>query len=239
MGLITPCENRRPLTFACVATYFKSAFEVRMDKPEFLPERFYNIYRLMLSEGIITPIRQRFFSDQNLKKFWTKAEVYINSIDAQFRSDAASILVGIFITTPLHYVDAGTKDRPTFKTMIRNNQIQADKLIVMASKQADELANTLRKIHELTSYYPDELEFLDLVTKTIYNENSIDKISSYWQITPTHDALLILKTGLENYPKANEVFKNNPLLSSQKSSWNDWLKSVLYQLTRMSVTYSK
>ena len=30
MGLITPCENKRPLTLAGVASYFKSAFEVRM-----------------------------------------------------------------------------------------------------------------------------------------------------------------------------------------------------------------
>ena len=30
MGLITPCENKRPFTLAGVASYFKSAFEVRM-----------------------------------------------------------------------------------------------------------------------------------------------------------------------------------------------------------------
>ena len=194
MGLITPCENRRPLTLAGVASYFKSAFEVRMKQPEpptHLPPSYLDIFQMMESEGTLSVTRRRFFEDVRLKSFWEKVDAYTNSVNYQFnRSDVAGTLTGAFFISIEFYGQHGTADNPSPTGQIVQNQKEVDKLIIDALNKAGELLDIFERIQVKSAYYPEEIESL------YFGEFNVS----------TRDVLLKLNHGLADYPTYKILF---------------------------------
>ncbi len=222
-----------------------------MNKPSYLQETFWAIYLDMDSRGALTENKKSFFLNAKLKHLWGKAGKYIDEVERrfkagncvsdeveiQFKSDAASFLVGCFFTPLDFYNRAGTVANPSTKTTIRTNQLKANKLIIEALTLTNKLIGVLREVEDITAYHPDEFDFLALIESMEIDGITLPIDSSpSWKIS-TIDALTKLTHGLANHPEMADIFKNSPGIIGQKSSWVDWLTEAENQICLLQRIY--
>lgn len=190
-------------------------------------------FEQMLADGSLNEREQAFFTNKRLTKFWGKVEKYLASLPADNRQNAASWLVGAFLT-PLAfgYGDTGTRDRPTRKTRIRDAQHRADPLISRIAQLAGELADSLENLEDITRIRPCEVRLLSLVHQLIHDD-AVQNLSGYWSGVRTYEALRILQTKFSEYPETNDLFKDVPGMASQKASWRDWMREAESNLADM------
>lgn len=184
------------------------------------------IFDYMLADGLLSAREQAFFTDMRLVKFWRKVSDYLPEVQDSRREDAASILVGSFITPiSLGYGKTGTTDQPTRKTRIREAQKKADPVIERIARLAGELGDALEELEDITSIHPCEVRFLHVVQPLIHDD-AIQNLSGYWLGVRTYEALRIIERKFRDYPLAHDQFKDIPGLASQKASWVDWMREA-------------
>jgi len=210
-----------------------------MNQPSYMPNIFWPIYLDMDAREKLTLEKRNFFLNKELKNFWVKAGEYIGQLDLSCGkdSDVASWFVGCFFTPLDLYNASGTVDKPSVKTNIRNNQIEADKLIKTALTLTSDLIDVLQKVEDATGHYPEELNFLTLIESMGIDDITLPNNSSpSWKI-PTIDALTKLTHGLADHPEMADIFKNSPGMIGQKSSWVDWLTEAENQICKLQESY--
>jgi len=191
-----------------------------------LPYEVKVIFDYMLADGLLSEREQAFFTDKRLVKFWRKVSDYLLEVQDSRREDAASILVGSFITPiSLGYGDVGTADKPTRKTRIRDAQKEADPVIDRIARLAGDLGDALEELEDITSIHPCQVRLLSIVQPLIHDD-AVQNLSSYWHNVRTYEALRILEHKFRDYPLAHDQFKDIPGLASQKASWVDWIREA-------------
>lgn len=191
-----------------------------------LPYEVQAIFDYMLADGSLSERQPLFFTDTRLVKFWRKVSDYLPKVPESRREDAASILVGSFITPiGLGYGKTGTADQPTRKTRIREAQKKADPIIDRIADLAGELGDALEELESITSIHPCEVRFLHVV-QPLFHDEAVQNLSGYWLGVRTSEALRILERKLRDYPLANDQFKDIPGLASQKATWVDWMREA-------------
>lgn len=191
-----------------------------------LPYEVQAIFDYMLADGSLSERQPLFFTDTRLVKFWRKVSDYLPKVPESRREDAASILVGSFITPiGLGYGKTGTADQPTRKTRIREAQKKADPIIDRIADLAGELGDALEELESITSIHPCQVRLLSIVQPLIHDE-AVQNLSSYWHGVRTYEALRILERKFRDYPLANDQFKDIPGLASQKATWVDWMREA-------------
>ncbi len=191
-----------------------------------LPYEVQAIFDYMLADGSLSERQPLFFTDTRLVKFWRKVSDYLPKVPESRREDAASILVGSFITPiGLGYGKTGTADQPTRKTRIREAQKKADPIIDRIADLAGELGDALEELESITSIHPCEVRFLHVV-QPLFHDEAVQNLSGYWLGVRTSEALRILERKFRDYPLANDQFKDIPGLASQKATWVDWMREA-------------
>lgn len=191
-----------------------------------LPYEVQAIFDYMLANGSLSERQPLFFTDTRLVKFWRKVSDYLPKVPESRREDAASILVGSFITPiGLGYGKTGTADQPTRKTRIREAQKKADPIIDRIADLAGELGDALEELESITSIHPCEVRFLHVV-QPLFHDEAVQNLSGYWLGVRTSEALRILERKFRDYPLANNQFKDIPGLASQKATWVDWMREA-------------
>ena len=200
-----------------------------------LPYEVKVIFDYMLADGSLNERQQAFFTDKRLVKFWRKVSDYLPEVQGSRGDDAASILVGCFITPiSFGYGAVGTADKPPRKTRIRKAQKNADLIIDRIATLAGELGDALEDLEDITHIHPCQVRLLSIVQPLIH-DNAVQNLSGYWHGVRTYEALRILERKFRDYPVAHDQFKDIPGLASQKSSWVDWMReaeSSLEDITR-------
>lgn len=204
-----------------------------------MPGIFWSIYLDMNAKGSLTENKKSFFLNKELKTFWVKAGKYIDEeVEIRFESTAASGFVGCFFTPLDIYDKAGTVDTPSTKTIIRTNQLKANKLIKEALVLTNHLIDKLQEVEDITGHYPAELNFLSLIESMEIDDVTLPNgSSSSWNIS-TVDALTKLTHGLASHPEMADIFKNSPGIIGQKSSWVDWLTEAENHICNLRKTFS-
>ena len=191
-----------------------------------LPYEVQAIFDYMLADGSLSERQPLFFTDTRLVKFWRKVSDYLPKVPESRREDAASILVGSFITPiGLGYGKTGTADQPTRKTRIREAQKKADPIIDRIADLAGKLGDALEELESITSIHPCEVRFLHVV-QPLFHDEAVQNLSGYWLGVRTSEALRILERKFRDYPLANDQFKDIPGLASQKATWVDWMREA-------------
>lgn len=187
----------------------------------------------------LTLEKRNFFLNKELKNFWVKAGEYIGQLDLSCGkdSDVASWFVACFFTPLDLYNKSGTVDKPSVKTNIRNNQIEADELIKTALMLTNDLIDVLHQVVSITRHYPAEFDLLTLIESMEIDGVTLPNDSSpSWKIS-TADALIKLTHGLADHPEMADIFKNSPGIINQKSSWVDWLTEAENQIYKLQKIY--
>ncbi|MCK2128001.1 hypothetical protein MX652_15050 [Thauera aromatica] len=129
---------------------------------------------------------------------------------------------------------AATRDRPDDKVLIRDKQTRADALLSQLAAKARGLADLLDELDELRATVPGETYSSLALIESALSRNAAAavferfrrELSSY-QIHgfpgPT-ELLRVLAASADAHPPAAEVFSDDPWLSSQKSSWRDFMR---------------
>lgn len=197
-----------------------------MDTPEWLPFLVANNYRILLDANKLSGQERCFFTDAKLRKFWEKADGYLNRLEnPEFLSGAAECIPGVFLAPLNFYGKTGKADNPTPKTRARKRQKGADPLINKAAQLAGELAQTLETIEKTTRVYPCELRLMAIVRTLVYDEK-IAQVASYYDGVRTSEGLRNLEEALHRYPTVDSIFCDVPGMASQKSTWRDWLREA-------------
>lgn len=133
---------------------------------------------------------------EHLKKDMENAAFNVPGV---ITANIAGAVVGAFVV-PLSfgYGEAGTSNRPSWKTELRGQQRKADKIKANAAIKAGQLVELLTELKELTPYLPDTVLDYDL------------------------RALRKLINGLTDHPDTETLFSDVPGMKSNKSSWKDW-----------------
>lgn len=182
-------------------------------------------YHRMLSNGSLSEREQALFTDIRLAKFWKRASDYLSKVEYKRREDAASMLVGSFLTPLMLHGPTGTAEQPSKKTIIRDRQKKADVLIDKAAEIAGELADTLVQLEGTTNLWPDSIRLMAIV-RSLIHDDKVHEIPSYFDGVKTSDALYLLEKTFRDYPTASHIFDGVPGMESQKSSWRDWLREA-------------
>lgn len=185
----------------------------------------WNFHR-MRTEGKLSKREQAFFTDNRLIVFWKNVGEYLSDVKADYRNNAAAMLVGGFLN-PINfgYGEAGTKEQPTRKTRIRAAQNKADPTIRRIALLAGELADALEELEDITSIHPGETRLLSIVYPLV-DEDALRNLPSYYDGVRTYAALRILQNKFEEYPESGEIFKDVPGMASQKATWRDWMREA-------------
>lgn len=207
----------------------------KASKPEYLPDVCWLICQVMRQRQKLDGRSEAFFIDARLKNFWQMASKYLLQINTSLRENAAGFLVGSFINPLGMYSATGTVDRPTIKVNIRNAQKDADKLFDEIADLAEQLADRLELVESTTKYSPCELHLIDLL-EPLLGDNSINEDINYRRIR-TVQLIDLLAARFRGYPRTDTIFSEVPGMSSQKSSWRDWLAEVRHNLELMLDTY--
>lgn len=198
-----------------------------MNTPEWLPTLVATNYRLLLAADSLSKHEQAFFTDARLKKFWEKADGYLSCLEKpEFLAGAAECIPGVFLAPLAFYGQTGTASRPSPKFNARARQKKADPLISKAADLAGELAATLERIEKTTHIYPCELRLMAIVRDLVHDKN-IKQVASYYEGVRTSDGLRNLECALREYPTVDSIFNDVPGMSSQKSTWRDWLREAV------------
>lgn len=192
-----------------------------------LPYEVQAIFDYMLANGSLSERQPLFFTDTRLVKFWRKVSDYLPKVPESRREDAASILVGSFITPiGLGYGKTGTADQPTRKTRIREAQKKADLIIDRIADLAGELGDALEELESITPIHPCEVRFLHIVQSLFYYDEAVQNLSDHRLSVRTYEAIRILEHKFRDYPLAHDQFKNIPGLASQRATWVDWMREA-------------
>lgn len=132
-----------------------------------------------------------------------------------------------------------TSERPDTKINIRKKQTKADILMLDISKKARELASKLFELDGLRADTPSETySSKALIQLAMDQQKSAAKddfgrfvrlgLSSYQRsdIPPPWHLLEALAKSIDAYPKASQIFNDDPWLGSNKSSWADFIRIV-------------
>ena len=194
-----------------------------MNPPDWLPDLVAQNYCLLVASGQLTERELRIFTDSRLKKFWEKVANYLSSLDhPEYLVGAAERIPGVFLAPLAFYGQTGTADRPTPKTKARERQKKVVPLITKAAELAGKLAEVLESIEETTHIHPCELRLMAIVRKLVHDEN-ISRVASYYDGVRTSKALRAIESAWWDYPEASSIFEDVPGMTSQKSTWVDWL----------------
>jgi hypothetical protein len=207
----------------------------KASKPDYIPNVFWSIYLDMHQRQKLGDRGAALFLDSRLIKFWEMISNYLSSVNPVWQHNVAGFLVGSFLNPLTMHAKSGTVDRPTVKVNIRNAQKEADKLFEEIADLAGQLTDKLSLVEETTRYYPCELHLKDLLDPLLGDKSINDDI--YYRNIHTAQVLDLLWTAFRDYPKTDDLFSSVPGMSSQKSSWRDWLAEARNNLDLMLDTY--
>lgn len=177
------------------------------------------------------------FSDKKLEHVWPKL-ARKHCIEGEL-----SFLIGSIITStdcaPPDGVKRVTRDRPDFKIKVLEKQKKADKIIQKAAKKAQELADLLADLEENGGEIPREVASgLRLIGSSIESDSMASACcfepfkefksglssgaKSYFP--RTLHLIECLALSLDNHSPDRVRFSDSPWLSSNQSSWVDYLR---------------
>jgi hypothetical protein len=138
--------------------------------------------------------------------------------------------------------------------LLDEKQKRVDVLLAKAIKAADTLANLLWELEENGGKHPAEVySGLALIRKSMPDGSMARPccerpfkafergLSSYERsYFPSTGAMIeTLSAAMKTYPKSAELFRNEPWLSSQQSSWKDYVRALLDEFETCLVIYGK
>lgn len=206
-------------------------------KPDYLPIGIWSIYIDMQSRNVLSGREDVFFTDKRLSDFWRYVSSYSDSIEPRWLAGAESFIVGSILNPLDWYSQTGTADRPTLKTKIRDRQRKADILFEEVAELALQLINKLDEISLLTNYTPDEIYLSDLLHPLIEHDLITPDIANNRLLTV--QLIQKLHDAFRDYPRTDSLFSDVPGMSSQKSTWRDWMAEVQHNLSFMHCSYGK
>lgn len=160
------------------------------------------------------------------KQTWQNLEKQLDEKYQWNRQTLASTIVGSF-TMPISvgYGQTGTRDRPTWKTKLLDEQKIANNKLLKIKNKAEELASLMDEYDGRFS--PDIFSFLSIIEPTlkVLGESPLrQNLPSYYYRKQTSDALRYIADEIDNF--LEEDFSNVPGMSSKKSTWRDWLREA-------------
>lgn len=142
---------------------------------------------------------------------------------------------------------AATRARPDTKTQIRDNQSSASKKLAAIATQAQVLARLLDDLDGLGATVPGEMYssmawLRTAVQGTVVQsgfKQHLDSQSSYYRSSfpPPARLLEVLAEAANSHPAPAEVFAGDAWLSSQKSTWRDFVRMMREALEEIDATY--
>lgn len=204
-------------------------------KPDYLPIGIWSIYLDMKSRDVLSGRNDLLFTDQKLADFWLYVSSYTNSIDPRWLAGAESFIVGSILNPLNWYSQTGTADRPTLKTRIRERQRKADILFDEVAELALQLINKLDEVSLTTNYSPDEIHLRELLHPLIEHDQIKPDIATTSLLTS--QLIQQLYEAFKCYPRTDKLFADIPGMSSQKSTWRDWMAETHHNLSLLLSMY--
>lgn len=206
-------------------------------KPDYLPIGIWSIYLDMKSRDVLSGRNDLLFTDQKLADFWRYVSSYTNSIDPRWLPGAESFIVGSILNPLNWYSQTGTADRPKLKIRIRERQRKADILFDEVAELALQLIDKLDEVSLTTNYSPDEIHLRELLRPLIEHDQIKPDIATTSLLTS--QLIQRLYEAFKCYPRTDKLFADIPGMSSQKSTWRDWMAETQHNLSLLLDMYGK
>lgn len=204
-------------------------------KPDYLPIGVWSIYLDMKSRDVLSGRKDSLFTDPSLADFWRFVSSYTDSIDPRWLPGAESFIVGSILNPLDWYSQTGTADRPTLKTKIRERQRKADILFDEVAELALQLVNKLDEVSLTTNYFPEEIHLRELLHPLIEHDQIKPDITTTRLLTS--QLIQQLYDAFKCYPRTDKLFTHIPGMSSQKSTWRDWMAETQHNLSLLPSMY--
>ncbi|AMO36535.1 hypothetical protein AC731_006040 [Thauera humireducens] len=171
--------------------------------------------------------------------------------------DEWSYLIGCIVNAVECVPDEGaaTRDRPDDKVRIRDKQTRADALLSQLAVKARGLADLLDELDDLRATVPGETYSSLALIESALSRNAADddfkrfnrELSSYKRngFPAPAELLRCLAASADAHPPASKVFSDDPWLSSQKSSWRDFMRimarciSDIYAMYQVRIVFKE
>ncbi len=221
--------------------------------PNWIPQGAKGPYRAVYANGGYSDERKAavledLFHSEKLKDFWGS----LSSLDLS--ADGWSFLIGsIVLTTECAPPrQRATREAPDEKVRILEQQNQADRLMAAAAAKARELSELLSELEDNGGELPaGAYSGLALIEAAIQAADmsraccaeGFEKfkcgLSSYAKNYFPHPILIVdtLFRAFEDFPSSNDLFANEPWLSSRQSSWKDYVRALREQFSECKRMY--
>lgn len=221
--------------------------------PSWVPWFAEDFYRTLYKNGgFSTPrladVTEQLFRNPSLQGIWARISLL------QMSADGYNHVIGsiIYSSECAPARKRATRDRPDEKIEILERQKDAGKIIKRAAKVARELSSLLEQLEVNGGRMPDEAYSGMALIESAVNADGMARaccaeplkklregLSSYAKSYFPHPAFIVetLANAFNEFPEGGLVFSGDPWLSSQQSSWKDYVRVLSEKLSECNSMY--